>query len=174
MAPLGLSARPTAPDMATKTVSLPEPSETVSAPICHAARMPPRKVTASSLSKPAGKTRRGVALLAENMISDSDPDSEGSSSSTDGDHMLSTFAARVSQRLVSTCSFLFGAALSLSPKATCTTALTPAAGHAVGPVPNRRTCWKMLMWSRRPPRPHDHHAPRRRDGHAKRPKRTHS
>ncbi len=174
MAPLGLSAQPTAPDMATKTVSLPELSETVSAPIHHAARTPPRKVTASSLSKPAGKTRCGVALLAENMTSDSDANSEGSSSSTDGDHMLSTFAARASQRLVSACSFLFGAALSLSPKATCTTVLTPAAGHAVGPVPNRRTCWKMLTWSRRPPQPRDRHALRRQDGHAERLKRTHS
>ncbi len=150
MGPLGLSARPTAPVMATKTVSLPEPSETVSAPVCHAARTLPRKVTASSLSKPAGKTRHGMALLAKNMTSDSDAYSEGSSSSTDGDHMLSTFAARASERLVSACSFLFGAALSLSPKATCTTVHTPTAGHTVGQVRNRRTCWKRLRWSRRP------------------------
>ena len=116
-------------------------------------------------SWPAGKTRCGVALLVENMTSDSDADSEGSSSSTYGDQVLSSFAARASQRLVSACSFRLGAALSLSPKATCTTALTPAAGHAVGPVPNRRTCWTLLMWSRRPPRPRDHHALHPRDGH---------
>ncbi len=165
MGPLGLAAQPAAPVTATKTVSLPEPSETASAPVRHAARMPPKKVTASNVPKPAGKTRRGVALLVENMTSNSDADSEGSSSSTDGDQVLSSFAARASQRLVSACSFRLGAALSLSPKATCTTALTPAAGHAVGPVPNRRTCWTLLMWSRRPPRPRDHHALHPRDGH---------
>ncbi len=167
-----MAARPAAPVMTTKTVSLPEPLEAASAPVRHTVQTPTKKVTASNVPKPAGKTRRGMALLAETMTSDSDADSEGSSSSTDGDQALSSFAARASQRLVSACSFHLGAALSLSPKATCTTALTPAAGHAVGPVPNRRSCWILLMWSRRPPRPRDHHALRPRDGHADRPKRT--
>ncbi len=105
MGPLGLSA----PVAVSKTVSLPEPSETVSAPVHHAARIPLKKVTVSTVHKPTGKTRCGMAaLLPEPGTSDSYADSEGSSSSsssTDADHMLSAYAARASQRLVSTCSY---------------------------------------------------------------------
>ncbi len=53
MGPLGLSA----PVPASKTVSLLEPSETVSAPMRHTAWMPLQKVTASTVHKPTGKTR---------------------------------------------------------------------------------------------------------------------
>ncbi len=105
MGPLGLSA----PVAALKTVSLPELLETVSAPIRHTARMPPKKVMASTVHKPTGKTRCGVAaLLPEPGTSDCDTDSKGlssSSSSTDADHMLSAYAARATQRLVSMCSY---------------------------------------------------------------------
>ncbi len=157
MGPLGLGPKPAAPVAASRSVAPPHgvspPSQPAPAPTCHAARTPPRTVTASTLPKPkpVGKTRRSVAaLLSEARTSDSDADSEGSSNSSstsDADHRLSTYAARASQRLVSTCSFFSVQHCHVLQEPLGTTVHTSATGRAVGQDPNMKTCWKM-QWQK--------------------------